>query len=155
MNLFALNATLTKDPELQYGQSGKAWLSFSVAYNHDKETVSFLDCKAWDRTAEMIAQCFRKGDGINLEGEIRQERWEDSNGGGQRSKIVLNARRVSFPHGKKGSAGAPSGNAGSARQAQAAARPAPTRPGSAPPPRPGAAWATPTDDDLALEDIPF
>lgn len=103
MNNICLNATLTRDPELQYSKAGKAWLAFSVAYNHNKTERSFFDCKAFDKTAEMIAQYFAKGDGINLAGELRQESWEKD--GQKRSKIVVNVRNVSFPRGKKGGGG--------------------------------------------------
>jgi single-strand DNA-binding protein len=100
MNNICINATLVRDPELAYAQSGKAWVAFSVAYNHTKTESSFFDCKAFDKTAEMIGKFFGKGDGINLMGELKQESWEKD--GQKRSKTVIIVRNVSFPRGKKG-----------------------------------------------------
>jgi single-strand DNA-binding protein len=101
MNNICLNATITKDLDLAYAQSGTAWLSFSVAYNHNKDEASFFDVKAFGKTAEHVAQYYAKGDGINLEGELKQETWEDRGGGGKRSKTVIIVRRTTFPRGKK------------------------------------------------------
>lgn len=119
MNNLSLNATLTKSPELSYSAKGNAYLSFSVAYNHSKEESSFFDVKAFGKTAEMVNQWFNKGDGINITGELKQESWDDKNGGGKRSKIVIIARNISFPRGKKGGGEAtPSGRQSIERQAE-------------------------------------
>lgn len=143
MNSFCINATLTKDPDLKYGQSGTPMLFFSVAYNHNKDEASFFDCKAWNRTAEFIAQYFRQGDGVNLEGEIRQERWEDNKGGGLRQMVRLHVRRASFPHGKKGERKGDS----AARAQPQAQRPTPSRSSRQ-------SYAD-EDDALGVNDIPF
>lgn len=156
MNIFAINGNLTRDPELQYGQSGKAWMVFSVAYNHNKDEVSYFDCKVWGQQAEFIAEHFGQGDGINLTGDVKQERWEDKGGGGNRSKVVLCVRHATFPKGKKG--GGQSNDGGGQRQDRQPARGQQTSRGGS---RGdgygdgGGGGFPPSDDSLGIDDIPF
>ena len=55
---------ITRDPELRSTPSGTQVCGFSVAVNRNyrdgsgeqKENVSFFDCSAWGKLAEMISQ---------------------------------------------------------------------------------------------------
>ena len=94
---------LTRDVELR-DAGGTPLASFSIAVNKkykDKETVSFIDCKAWGKTGELIAQYFGKGKAIHVTGEIEQENWEAKDGT-KRSKLVVNVREFDFLPGGKG-----------------------------------------------------
>lgn len=76
--------------------------SFSIAVTKkikDKETVSYFDCKAWDRQAAFVEQYFKKGDAILVQGELTQETWDDKNTGQKRSKIVVTVDRATFAGG--------------------------------------------------------
>ena len=93
---------LTRDVELR-DAGGTPLASFSIAVNKkykDKETVSFIDCKAWGKTGELIAQYFTKGKAIHVSGEIEQENWETKDGT-KRSKLVANVREFDFLPGGK------------------------------------------------------
>lgn len=108
-NKTILMGHLTRDPELRdVGNTTVA--SFGLAVNEkwkdkngeQQERVMFIDCAAWGRTAEVIAERFNKGDAIFIEGKLRLETWDDKNGGGKRSKHSINVESFSFVGGSKG-----------------------------------------------------
>lgn len=87
---------LTRDPETKAVGSGNL-CRFSIAMNHrskDKPETCFLDVVAWGKQADFVAQYFRKGKAILVEGRLKQETWEKD--GKQNSKHLLVAERVSF-----------------------------------------------------------
>lgn len=99
---------LTRDVETK--ELGNSTLAeFGVACNRkwktsggeEREDVLFLDCKAWGRTGEVIAQYFSKGKPIMLVGRLATESWEAKDGGGKRSKNVLIVERFEFIGGKR------------------------------------------------------
>lgn len=82
MNLVVLNGRLTRDPELKFGQSGKAYSRFSIAvdrgFQSDKnaQTADFINCVAFGKTAEFIGEYFRKGRKILLNGKLQMSQYE-------------------------------------------------------------------------------
>ena len=101
-NIVILIGNLTKDPELKYTPGGSAVCSFSVAVNkkwtgkdgEKKEDVAFIECEAWQKTAEIIAEYLKKGSPIYIEGELKQDRWEKE--GQKHSKIKVKVSNVQF-----------------------------------------------------------
>jgi len=88
---------LTRDPETK-AVLDTSVTSLSIAVNRkykEKESVSFIDCKAWGKTGEIIAQYLRKGNGISVRGDLVQENWEDKQGN-KRSKLVVNVTAFDF-----------------------------------------------------------
>lgn len=76
---------LTAHPDLKQTPSGKSVLSFCIAVNRrfkqdGNREADFIDCVAWDKTAEFIAKHFTKGDGIAIVGELRTRTYEDKQG---------------------------------------------------------------------------
>ena len=73
MNQVTLLGRLTRDPELKYTPSGKAFCRFSIAINREfnREETDFINCVAWDKRAETIAEYLRKGRRILLQGRIQ------------------------------------------------------------------------------------
>ena len=86
---------VTSDLELKCTESQKPVLSFSVAVNRDKERVDFLNCVAWNKTAETISLYFGKGSNILVEGQITTRKWTDKYGGNRISTEIL-VDRFSF-----------------------------------------------------------
>ena len=82
MNNVVLIGRLTKDPELKYSQAGKAYCRFTVAVNRDfnKEEADFINCLAFGKTAETIAEWLGKGRRIALQGRIKTGSYQNSNG---------------------------------------------------------------------------
>lgn len=52
MNIAILIGRMTRDPELKYTSGGKAYTNFTLAVQKTK----FIDCVAWEKTAENIAE---------------------------------------------------------------------------------------------------
>lgn len=82
MNHVTLMGRLTRDPELKYSQAGKAYCRFTVAVNRDfnKDEADFINCLAFGKTAETIAEWLGKGRRIALQGRIQTGSYQNSNG---------------------------------------------------------------------------
>ena len=82
MNNVTLMGRLTRDPELKYSQSGKAYCRFTVAINREfnREEADFINCLAFGKTAETIAEWLGKGRRIALQGRIQTGNYENKNG---------------------------------------------------------------------------
>lgn len=113
-NKVILCGNMTKDPELRYIPSGAAVCEFTLAINKkwktkdgvQKDEVSYIDCVSWARTAEIVAQFMKKGRPLLVEGELRQERWQDQSSGQNRSKVKVNVQNVQFVGAKPEGGGA-------------------------------------------------
>ena len=65
-----ITGNITRDPELRTTPNGSSVCSFSVAVNRvfrdssgkQQEDVSFIDCSAWGKLGEMIAQYAKKAE---------------------------------------------------------------------------------------------
>ena len=82
MNNVILMGRLTRDPELKYSQAGKAYCRFAIAVNRDfnKDEADFINCTAWEKTAESIAEFFKKGNRILIHGRLNVRSFEDESG---------------------------------------------------------------------------
>jgi len=97
MNIFMGIGNLTRDPEMRYTASGVAYTKFTLAISASKKGADplFLDCTVWDKQAEPVAEYLRKGHKAAVVGELRMDRYEDSDGV-KRTKWYCNARNVEF-----------------------------------------------------------
>lgn len=150
LNHVVLIGRLTRDAELKYTPGGMAVCKFSLAVNRRKkqgdqwvEEANFFDITLWGRAGETLNQYLLKGKQVAVDGELRQDRWEQD--GQPRSKIEISANNVQLLGG--GSQG-PSG-ASSAHDPDRV--PEPARPlGSR-----GQAQQPDLADDGFVDDIPF
>jgi len=101
VNTTTQGGRLTKDPELKMiGETNK--VSFSIASDEpkrkgqDESYTSFFDVELWGRKAEVVAEYFKKGDPIIVEGKLRQDRWPDKDSGEKRSKLFIKASDFYF-----------------------------------------------------------
>ena len=80
MNLVTLIGRLTRYPELKYSQSGKAFCKFSIAVTREfnRDEADFINCVAWDKRAETIAEYLRKGRRIALQGRLSVRSYEQN-----------------------------------------------------------------------------
>lgn len=78
MNYVGLMGRLTRDPELKQTSSGKSYCRFSIAVRKEfvKDGVDFINCVAWDKRAEFIANYFGKGQRILVQGRINVGSYE-------------------------------------------------------------------------------
>jgi len=86
---------LTDNIELKTTNSGKTVASFTLAVNETKETVSYLDCTAWESAAEVIAKYAKRGDQLFISGNLTQQRYE-SKDGSKRSRVVVIVKDFRF-----------------------------------------------------------
>jgi single-strand DNA-binding protein len=80
MNKVLLIGRLTKDAELRYTANGKAVASFTVAVQRNKEEADFINCVAWNKTAENLANYTSKGSLIGVEGSIQTRNYKNNEG---------------------------------------------------------------------------
>ena len=83
MNKVILIGRLTKDPDLRFGQgSGKAIVRFTLAVNRTmkKDEADFINCIAFGKTGETIAQYLTKGKQLAITGGIRTGSYDAKDG---------------------------------------------------------------------------
>ena len=81
MNRVILSGNLTRDPEVRYTQSGKAYARIGIAvtrpYSKDKEKATdFFTFVAWEKTAEFCGNYLKKGSRIIAEGRLQMNSYE-------------------------------------------------------------------------------
>lgn len=99
INRVILVGRVVKDAELKFTSASTPVTRFSVAVNRSRkngdqweEEVSYIDIVLWGRSAESISKFLIKGKQVAVEGELRQNRWEQD--GQQRSKLEVVASNV-------------------------------------------------------------
>ena len=99
MNKYTCTANLTKDPDMKYTQGGKAYVKLSVAVNYgwgDNKKTSFLNCVAFDKKAEAIANYTRKGSKVLIEGEIVTDSYDKKDNSGKVYTTEILIREIEF-----------------------------------------------------------
>lgn len=103
INEVVLMGRLTRDPELRRTNSGTAVCNFSIAINRgygEEQATDFINCVAWNKTAEFVEKYFTKGRMIIVIGRIQTRTWEGNDGKKNYATEVV-AREVSFGESKK------------------------------------------------------
>lgn len=101
MNHIALIGRLTAEPTLRYTQGGTAVANFTLAVNrkfanqNGEREADFINCQAWQKTAEFVANHFTKGQQMGLEGRL-QVRSYDGNDGQKRWVTEVVAEQIHF-----------------------------------------------------------
>jgi len=87
MNKVILMGRLTKDPELRYTNASNIPVaSFSLAVNRrftkqgEERKADFINCVAWNKTAEFCKNYFKKGQQVAVIGRLQTRSWEDEQG---------------------------------------------------------------------------
>jgi|YNPMSStandDraft_2_1061718.scaffolds.fasta_scaffold08464_4 single-strand DNA-binding protein len=96
MNKVILSGRLVAEPEIRSTGSGIEVAKFSIAVNDyvkGEEKTSFFDCTAFGKTAEFLKKYTQKGSRVLIDGSLRQEKWQDSDGN-NRYKISVIVNRV-------------------------------------------------------------
>jgi single-strand DNA-binding protein len=112
---------MTRDPETRATPGGASVTGFTLAVNRnykdasgaDREQTSFIDCSAWGKAGEIIAQYSKKGSAILVSGRLDQRSWEDKETKQKRSKIEVVVEDFSFLGGKDGGSSAGGGRSSS------------------------------------------
>lgn len=85
MNKVLLIGRLTKDPELKYTPSGTGVANFTIAVDrrfqkNGEREADFINCVAWGKTAEFVANYFQKGKQMALEGRLQVRSYDGDDG---------------------------------------------------------------------------
>jgi single-strand DNA-binding protein len=94
LNHVVLIGRLTRDAELKYTSGGQAVCKFSIAVNRRKKNgdqwedeANFFDIVVWGKQGEALHQYLVKGKMVGVDGELRQDRWQQD--GQNRSKVEI------------------------------------------------------------------
>ena len=124
LNHVVLIGRLTRDAELKSIANGQSVCKFSIAVNRRRKNgdqwedePNFFDIVVWGRQGESLHPYLVKGKMIGVDGELRQDRWQQD--GQNRSKVEIIANYLQLLGGSpsagssaKGSFGNSNGNAG-------------------------------------------
>ena len=99
LNHVVLIGRLTRDAELKYTAGGQAVCKFSIAVNRRKKNgdqwedeANFFDIVLWGKQGESLQTYLVKGKMIGVDGELRQDRWQQD--GQNRSKVEIIANYI-------------------------------------------------------------
>ena len=108
INHVVLIGRLTRDAELKYTANGQAVCKFSIAVNRRRKNgdqwedeANYFDIVLWGRQGESLNQYLLKGKAIGVDGELRQDRWQQD--GQNRSKVEIVANNIQLLGGNFGS----------------------------------------------------
>jgi single-strand DNA-binding protein len=103
-NQVLLMGNLTRDVELKFTPTNLAIASFGIAVNRrwtsaqgeKKEEVTFIDCEAFGKTAEIMGKYLAKGKPVFLNGRLKLDQWNDKTDGSKRSKLKVVVEEFQF-----------------------------------------------------------
>ena len=86
INRTVLAGRLVRDPELRYTSNGVAVSNFTLACNRPfknqdgEQEADFIQCVAWRKQAENIANYMKKGSLVGIDGRIQTRSYEGQDG---------------------------------------------------------------------------
>ena len=86
INNVTLVGRLTKDPELRFTPNGVANCTFTLAVNRSftnqagEREADFINCVAWKKSAENLANYQKKGNQIGVVGRVQTRNYEGQDG---------------------------------------------------------------------------
>ena len=96
-NKVILMGNLTRDVELRTTANGQTVASFSLAVTRSwkdqsgaqQDQTSFINCVAWGKVGEIIAQYVKKGAPLLVSGRLDQRSYEDKDGNKRQAVEVV------------------------------------------------------------------
>lgn len=81
-NHVTLHGRFTDVPQLRKTNSGKSVCSFTLAVDKVKreDPADFINCVAWESTAEFVNNYFTRGQEAVVEGRLSNRKYEDRDG---------------------------------------------------------------------------
>ena len=104
-----LMGNLVRNPEMKNLSGDNKIVNFTVALNRQwtgpegqkAEEVSYIDCVAYGKKAEVIDKYFSKGRKIFIEGRLKQDKWEDKTTHKMQSRITTVVENFHFVDNKR------------------------------------------------------
>lgn len=111
-NKVILMGNLTRDVEMRTTSGGQNVASFSLAVSRSwrgqdgqqQEQTSFINCVAWGKAGEIIAQYTSKGSSLLVSGRLDQRSYEDKDGN-KRQAVEVVVEDFNFTGGRGESGG--------------------------------------------------
>lgn len=103
LNNIVLMGRITRDPELRYSQTQRPVCNFTIACDRDvgeNKPCDFIECVAWNATADFVKKYFRKGQMMLVTGRLQTRKWEGRDGDKHTAYEVV-ADRVYFGEAKR------------------------------------------------------
>ena len=108
-NKVILMGNLTRDVEMRTTQSGQTVANFSLAVTRSwrdqngaqQDQTSFINCVAWGKPGEIIAQYVQKGAPLLVSGRLDQRSYEDKEGN-KRQAVEVVVEDFNFVGGGRG-----------------------------------------------------
>lgn len=126
MNNLQILARIATDVKLEISQSGVKYMRLNIVYNKNikvgdewQQKSHFFPCSAFGYVAEKIANHFKKGDRILINGALEQNTYTDKDGNVQ-SKLTIMIAEVDIIEPKPKS----ENHANQAKESGASAKPA-------------------------------
>lgn len=123
INQVVLVGRLTRDVELKYTNTGFAIANLSLAVNRRvkkddtwQDEGNFFNCVLLGKRAEALAQYLVKGKQIGIQGELKQDRWEQA--GQPRSRVEIFVTDIQLLGGRSSGQGPGQGSVISPRQTE-------------------------------------
>jgi single-strand DNA-binding protein len=112
VNRVIVTGNLVADPDLKYLPSGSAVAKLRMAISNRykdksgewKDDTCFMDVDVWGKQAEWLCEAAHKGSKVLVEGQLREDNWEDREGN-KRSKVKIkafHAEHIGEPRGRGG-----------------------------------------------------
>lgn len=79
INCFTATGRLTKAPELRHINDKKV-CSFTLACQQNADKTDFINCVAWNQTAELLERYVSKGDRLGVTGKVTTRSYDDQTG---------------------------------------------------------------------------
>ena len=106
-NKVILVGNLTRDPELRVTSNGLSICKLGLAVNRNytnkdgelKDETTYVDIDAFGKQAEILAKYMQKGRPLMLEGRLKLDQWESSDGQ-KRSKLGVVLESFQFIGGR-------------------------------------------------------
>ncbi|MBI1189133.1 MAG: single-stranded DNA-binding protein [Tepidisphaera sp.] len=111
-NKVTLLGNITRDIELKSIAGGQSVAKIGLALNRSfttssgekRDEVTYVDCEAWGKQAEVMAKYLAKGRPVLIEGRLKLDSWEDKEGKKQ-SKLKVVVEEFVFVDSRQGGGG--------------------------------------------------
>ena len=129
MNKVFLSGNLTRDPEIRYTNTGKAFTRMGIAINRrykDKESVDYFNLVAWEKTAEFCGRYLHKGSRVLVEGRLQTNSYENKDGV-KVNAVDITVDNIEFADNKRSTSGDDNNSAPANNSYQERRQPAPPK----------------------------
>lgn len=118
-NKVTLMGNITRDIELKSIAGGQSVAKIGLALNRSfttssgekRDEVTYVDCEAWGKQAEVMAKYLAKGRPVLIEGRLKLDTWDDKEGKKQ-SKLKVVVEEFVFVDSRQGGGGGGGSSAG-------------------------------------------